>query len=356
MIKEKTVVIIITPRNVTKYKDLGYDCNINSDLEIRIEDLAKTSKMRITALCDMCGKEISNVTYIKYNRAYERSGSYCCKECGIQKRAMRNMEKYGVDCLIKLPEFLEKSKKTIKEKYGVDWASQAPEVKRKIHDTFDKKYGGHSSRSAAVRKATEETNMKRYGCKNPMQSKEVQDKLKMSLLERYSVESAMQVREFRQKQAESMYMNGSTPCSKQQHYLFNLYGGCLNYPVKGYSLDIAFLSEFIYVEYCGVGHNLVVKRGEITQEQFDQKEIIRNNILKREGWKCIVITSRRDKIPSDEILLEMLAQSKQYFYQYPKHSWIEWDIDKGLYRNAENATGVVFNFGNLRSLRNVEVA
>ena len=55
MIKDKEVKLHITARNITKYRKLGYDCSINSDIYVKIEHLAPTSEVRITALCDSCG-------------------------------------------------------------------------------------------------------------------------------------------------------------------------------------------------------------------------------------------------------------------------------------------------------------
>ena len=118
-----------------------------------------------------------------------------------------------------------------------------------------------------------------------------------------------------------------------------------------YSLDIAFPDLEIAISYDGGGHNLSVKLGNKTEEEFNQEEIIRNNILKRNGWKQIHIISINDKLPSDEILLQMLDISKRYFKDYPNHSWFEWLIDDGIYRNAEHKDGVLFDYGILRCIK-----
>ena len=91
--------------------------------------------------------------------------------------------------------------------------------------------------------------------------------------------------------------------------------------------------------------------GKETQEEFNQKEIIRNNIIKRAGYKQITIISSKDFLPSDKILLKMLEQAKQYF-NTTNHTWVVYDIDTSLVRNAENKEGVFFDFGELRKIKN----
>ena len=63
------------------------------------------------------------------------------------------------------------------------------------------------------------------------------------------------------------------------------------------------------------------------------------------------IISLKDKLPSDEILLQMLSEAKQYFFDYPNHSWIEFNIDTSTVRNAEQKDGVFFDYGKLRKIK-----
>ena len=64
------------------------------------------------------------------------------------------------------------------------------------------------------------------------------------------------------------------------------------------------------------------------------------------------IISSDDKLPTDEILLSMLFKTKQYFSNYPNHSWIEYNIDTSIVRNAEYKDGVFFDFGKLQKINN----
>ena len=94
-----------------------------------------------------------------------------------------------------------------------------------------------------------------------------------------------------------------------------------------------------------------VKLGAYSQEEFNQRQIVRDNIVKREGYKIIRIISNKDKLPSDEILLQMLKDAKQYFKDYPSHSWFEFDIDNQIIRNAEHKDGSPYFYGELRKIK-----
>jgi hypothetical protein len=74
-------------------------------------------------------------------------------------------------------------------------------------------------------------------------------------------------------------------------------------------------------------------------------------VIKRAGYKQMRIVSSKDKLPSDEILLQMLSEAKQYFFDYPEHSWIEYNIDTSTVRNAEHKNGVFFDCGKLRNIK-----
>ncbi|MGG0308442.1 hypothetical protein ABEY43_06490 [Priestia megaterium] len=127
------------------------------------------------------------------------------------------------------------------------------------------------------------------------------------------------------KMRESLYRNGNTPCSSQQNFIHEVIGGKLNYPVKNYSLDIAFPDEKIYVEYDGGGHDLAVKFGELAQEEFAQKERRRYYSLRSLGWKEIRIVSRNDIVPSSEDILKMMSFARKYL---STHSWIKFCLDE----------------------------
>ena len=58
MIKEKEIKVFITVRNITYYKNLGYDIDkFDTEILVKIEDVNKNSRLKITAICDICEKE-----------------------------------------------------------------------------------------------------------------------------------------------------------------------------------------------------------------------------------------------------------------------------------------------------------
>ena len=149
------------------------------------------------------------------------------------------------------------------------------------------------------------------------------------------------------KRRITLYKNNTAPCSAQQNYINNLYGGKLNYPVNSSSLDIAFPEEMIYVEYDGSGHYLSVIHGNLTLEEFNKKEVKRNYYFMRNGWKSIRIISSNDKIPSDEKLIEMLDYSIQYLSN--NHHYIKFDIDNNNIITSQFIRP--YDFGILRNVK-----
>ena len=200
-----------------------------------------------------------------------------------------------------------------------------------------------------------ETYMKNLGVDSPAKLEEVRKRMAETSLHRYGVLNPMQSLEVRAKANETLCQNGTQKTSKQQVYLRNLYGGELNYPVKYYAVDICLPDEKLVIEYDGGGHNLRVILGRLTQEEFNQKEIIRSNIIKKEGYKQIKIISSHDKLPQDSTLLQMLEQAKKYFLDYPEHSWCSYNIDQSMLFNAECKDGIEYNFGELRTIKDSDL-
>ncbi len=74
------------------------------------------------------------------------------------------IRKYGVDHPLKLDEFKDKQRATVKEKYGVDNVSQNEEVKAKRTDTIMDRYGvENASQSQEIKDKKKETSLKNFG-------------------------------------------------------------------------------------------------------------------------------------------------------------------------------------------------
>lgn len=293
-------------------KEFVYD--LGNTFSVKVEDLQKRSNVKIDVECDCCGKPIYDVTYEDYCKRIEMFGEYVCHGCSINH--------YKGSCL---------------KKYGVDNPAKLKEVKEQMM----------------------QTSLQRYGTVHPMQSSEIKNKTMQSCIDKYGYSNTLKVPEIREKVSQTLYKNGTTPTSRQQLYIYKLYDTNgqikLNFPVSYYNVDICFPNEKLIVEIDFGGHNLSVKTGKLTQEEFDKREIMRNNIIKREGYKQMRIISEKDLLPSDVALLQMLQDTHNYFSDYPNHSWIEFSIDTSSIRNAEHKNGIPYNFGALRRIKDEDL-
>lgn len=190
-----------------------------------------------------------------------------------------------------------------------------------------------------------------YGVEAPAKSEEIRKRMRETSLRKYGYSNPMQSLNVQSKVNETLCKNGTQKTSKQQLYLHSLYGGELNFFIKYYATDICFPEEKIVLEYDGGFHDGRVKLGRLTQEEFDQKELVRDKIIKLEGYRIIRIKSDSDLLPSDPILLQMLNDARNYFSLYPQHSWIEYNIDTSTVHNAENKQGISYNYGELRIIK-----
>ena len=109
-----------------------------------------------------------------------------------------------------------------------------------------------------------------------------------------------------------------------------------------------FAKIYVFAETYKIPETIEVTK-EVTQGSLDV------NVIKNEGYKQIKIISLDDKLPSDDILLQMLSDARTYFSQYPNHSWIEFNISTSTVRNAENLNGIPYDFGALRTIKDNDI-
>lgn len=302
MILDKYVEVTMVGKNCKYYGDKGYPNKYKSKAMVKVEDLSPGSHAEIRVKCDFCGKE----RVIKYRDYYKttqgNTRALSCEKCKAKTITRQTMlEQYGYEYGLQVPEIREKGRKTLMEKYGASSPQQIEEIKEK----------------------TKQTNIKRYGGPGTMCSAEV-----------------------RAKQAKTLAEKGSVRTSVQQKYLAKLFNGILNKPCKQFLLDI-YLPEYnLDIEYDGGGHDLPVRIGTMTQEQFNRREIIRGRIIRAEGFKQMTITSTNDDLPSEEVLNDMLNYAI-YYLTTTNHTWIEYNIQEGTFKNA---LGVYpYDFGELIS-------
>lgn len=330
-----TKEIEVRPRGrmIQYYKDKGYDAKYNQPLTVRVEDLPRKSFIDVEVLCDNCNKVICTPSYMNYLNSIEKFGNYVCKNCASVHRTETFMNKYGVNCPAKLESVLEKMTNTMIAHYGVSYPSQSVELREKAVQTWQQNYGvGNPAKNDEVKKKIVQTCQENFGTNHPAQSPEV-----------------------REKMSKTLYANSSQKVSRQQRYINNLYQGILNFPVKYYNVDIYLPEDNLTIEYDGGFHLGNVVTGRETIEEFNQKEIIRNNTIKKEGYKQMRIISEKDLLPQDDILLQMLSEARAYFSTYPSHSWIEFNISTSTVRNAEHKDGIPYDFGALRTIKDNDI-
>ena len=178
MIKEDKVLVKINLRNSTHYKKYGYDIS-QKELLVNIDELTKSSKSRVTAICEICSSE-NSVTYGKYNvnRNRNNKGYYSCFKCKNLEKEKTCLDKYGVKSYSMTSDFKEldrtdwnikegyiKGREKIIEKYGVDSYFKTKESKE-----YNKKW---------------------------MSSDEFKEKSKIKLIEVYGVDSYSKTDKFK---------------------------------------------------------------------------------------------------------------------------------------------------------------
>lgn len=370
----KEVEVKPTGKMIQYYRDKGYDAKYNQLLIVNIDDLPEKSSIHIKVSCDYCGEEC-NPRYVDYCNSIEIDGTYACVHCAIHKAEKTTYKKYGVLNYSSTKECREKVSNTLMSRYGISHVSKSEKFLKRKCENNKLKYGvEHTLQVKEFRDKGIQTNLEKYGVENVLQCEEIKKRMMSTMqikygtpyasqnleiknkisntnLDRYGYECVLSSPEIREKMTKTLYENSSQKSSRQQRYICNLYNGILNFPIKYYSADIYLLYDNIIVEFDGSGHFLNVITGRETEKEHTQKEIIRYNVIKREGYKQMRIISDKDFLPSDQVLLQMLSESRQYFSDYPNHSWTEFNISTSTLRNAENKQGIPYDFGELRKIK-----
>lgn len=263
----------------------------------------RVANMKIAVFCSCCGKE-ANIRIDSVLNNCRRNGFYSCKEC-------TNMKIYGAKCCLSNPKVREKRRKTCLERYGSEEPLGSKEIQNKTERTFLKKYGYKRAMSnPEVQKHNRQAFKEKYGVEYVGEIPEVREKIRKTMLEKYGVENPVYVQEFKEKAIQKRLENendilyGGIPTSSQQVYFNEIYGGEINKLVKGYFVDIM-LTDTIYFEYDGSGHNLNVQLGRQTQEEFDKRERFRESILEKYGYKEFKVISSTDRLPDEDFLLDL---------------------------------------------------
>lgn len=330
LISEKTLVVL-NSKNIKYFKNLGYVCgNIGDSISVYVKDLFPYSRATVIIKCDFCGKTFET-SFNAYNHRNNKNYD-SCKDCSSKKIRKIFNDKYGVDNPSQLDFVKEKSIKTSMEKFGCPHPSSSEYVKNKVKETNIRKYGFPCALlNDEVKNKRLKTNLLKYGTAYPIETSTVRSKIEKSFNEKYGVINPSQIPEIKRKILNRKFLNGNQTASKQQLALHDAIGGELNYPFMSYYIDIAFPYENIAVEYIGGGHDLSVKLGTITKQEFIRNENYRRNNIFNGGWKLIEFISLKNKTIQKDKAIELFNFCKNLFNS-GKH-YIIIDIDNGVVKN-----------------------
>ena len=256
-------------------------------------------------------------------------------------------ERYGVEYTFQSKEIKDKIKQTCNEKYGCDYASQSEEIRNKIKETCKQRYGVDcASKSSEIKNKMKETNNKKYGGNAPACSEEVQRKMQQTMLKKYGVEHALQNRELLNKALDSFQFNGTGPCSRAQRYINYILNGNLNKHMCGSLVDIYIEKENIVIEYDGSGHFLgdIINGNKIPSKEALLKEKEREDKIINNGCKIIRFIATKDRIPSDEVILNLVNEFKNSDFKVVRIDFEKGTIEKDYKEKSRH------NFGELRKI------
>ena len=300
------IVRVKTSKKTCKYyREKGYEFEKWGDfIEVNVLDLPKRSGTKVKIICDVCGKEaeICYGDFVGYNEENKliTCASNSCKH-----------KKYEDTCT---------------KKYGVNNPFQSHEIKEKIKATWKNNYGEDIT--------------------SPFQLESVKEKSKQTMLNNYGVEHTSQNRELLNKMLDSFQFNGTGPCSRAQKYIHFLIGGVLNKRVCNSLVDICFEEEKIAIEYDGGGHFLgdIMNGNAFPTKEALLKEKNREDSIVNKGYKVIRFIATKDRIPSDEVILNLIEEFKNSDFKV-----VRIDFEKGTIEKDYNEKWHC-NFGELRKI------
>lgn len=147
-------------------------------------------------------------------------------------------------------------------------------------------------------------------------------KTKKTCQEKYGKDHPMQVAEIHQrsvkghinnfgKEANGCGFSNGVPVSKVQKTICEeLKDFTLNYLENGYYYDMFNKNLNLVIEYNGRGHDLQVRRGKISREKFNAKEIVRIQDI-RKNHRLIIIEDSHDRLIHPKRFLEAMIQIRQ---------------------------------------------
>ncbi len=332
MIIDEMIEIGLNPQTSNYYKTIGYNISKGDKrIVVKSKDILATSHQYIHAVCDYCNE----VFEIEARRYYamvncEWCRKACCKKCAPLKRKEANINHYGVELPMLLPENRQKVKETLMDRYGVDHISKVPDVREKAKETVRAKYGcdyylssedskrkrkltnvkkygvEYISQSDDIKKKMRLSNLQKYGVEFPSQLESVKNKIRQTSMERYGASSYSASEKGREEQRKRWQAISAVPASKMQRHICEIVDGELNFPWSGFFFDILY-NGWLDIEYNGKGHDLLVKMNKMTVDEFEKKEHSRTARIIKAGYKQLVLSNRLDAQIDDKVLYNVIS-------------------------------------------------
>ena len=266
-----------------------------------------------------------------------------------EKIKQTNLKNWGVEYATQSEEIKEKTRNTNNEKYGADYYTQTDEYKDRAKKTCQLHHGvDNPSQSQEIKNKKIETCRKHWGVDYPFQSDEVRSKTAETLKEKYgeNIINISQVEEIKNKALDSFQFNGTGPSSRAQRYINHILNGTLNKHICGSLADIYIEKENIVIEHDGSGHflgdimngNKIPTKESLLYEKEREYKIINN------GYRIIRFIANKDRIPSDEVILNLIEGFKSSDFKVIRINFEEGTID----RDYEEKW--YCNFGELRKI------
>jgi len=271
MILDKFIEIKTTNKNITYYKNLGYDIKSGDIIKIPPFHLPNACKLKINVKCDICNN-IKILSYHSYTRNIEKYGYYACTiKCSLEKRKQTNIDTYGVEYYTQTPEYIIKTKNTKKEKYGDENYVNIEKQKQ----TNKKRFNKESYMSTDIFKVKKiESMIKKYGVKHALQNNEIKEKWIQTNIDRYQSKCPLSNNNVKNKIKKTKLLKYNDECynnrNKYKNTILEIYG--VDNPMKDDGVKKKLLKTII-AKY-GVNHHMHIP--EIVNKVFKNGLKIKN--------------------------------------------------------------------------------
>ena len=268
------VTIPITNRNVTEYKNKGYDAQAGTDCDIKISDLNINSHFKVRVKCDICEAEI-DLIYYKYIANYNRYGYYSCKHCATKKRILTN-----------------------NINFGCDYAMQNADVRKHSNSVKFAKYGdaNYNNRPLYVKTCNE-----MYGCDSHLSNKGIRDKIMATKTLLYDNPHYTNVVQRTATRRNLTFLKYKDLLEKTGKYVIKSRSGMIVSATCEYGHDFDISIKNMYLRHCIYKINACTVCNPVTHSISATENEIKEYVIKVLNNKHVVELNSRTVIKNGEL-------------------------------------------------------